>query len=66
MARLPQKVDARYERLKRAEREGGSILLSKATMRHVAETATDGQFAFFEDALAREYALRHQSRIARL
>ena len=66
MARLPQKVDARYERLKRAEREGGSILLSKATMRHVAETATDGQFAFFEDALAREYALRHQSRMARL
>ena len=53
-------------RPKRAEREGGSILLSKATMRHVAETATDGQFAFFEDALAREYALRHQSRIARL
>ena len=37
--------------LKRAERDG-SILLSKATMRHVAETATDGQFAFFEDALA--------------
>ena len=35
-------------------------------MRYVAETATDGQFAFFEDALAREYALRHQSRIARL
>ena len=66
MARLPQKVDARYERLKCAEREGGSILLSKATMRYVAETATDGQFAFFEDALAREYALRHQSRIARL
>lgn len=66
MARLPQKVDARCERLKRAEREGGSILLSKATMRYVAETATDGQFAFFEDALAREYALRHQSRIARL
>lgn len=66
MARLPQKVDARCERLKRAEREGGSILLSKATMRHVAETATDGQFAFFEDALAREYALRHQSRMARL
>lgn len=66
MARLPQKVDARYERLKRAEREGGSILLSKATMRYVAETATDGQLAFFEDALAREYALRHQSRKARL
>ena len=66
MARLPQKVDARYERPRRAEREGGSILLSKATMRYVAETATDGQFAFFEDALAREYALRHQSRIARL
>lgn len=35
-------------------------------MRHVAEAATDGQLAFFEDALAREYALRHQSRIARL
>ena len=66
MARLPQKADARCERLKRAEREGGSILLSKATMRHVAETATDGQLAFFEDALAREYALRHQSRMARL
>ena len=66
MARLPQKVDARYERLKRAEREGGSVPLSKATMRYVAKTAVDGQFAFFEDALAREYALRHQSRIARL
>lgn len=66
MARLPQKVDARYERLKRAEREGGPVLLSKATMRHVAEAAADGQLAFFGDALAREYALRHRSRIARL
>ena len=66
MARLPQKVDARYGRPRRAEREGGSVLLSKATMRHVAETATDGRSAFFEDAPARECALRHQSRIARL
>lgn len=66
MARLPQKVDARYERLKRAEREGGPALLSKATMRHVAEAAADGRFAFFGDALARECALRRRSRTARL
>lgn len=66
MARLPQKVDARYGELKRAEREGGSILLSKATMRYAAERATDGQFAFLEDVLRNEYALRRQSRIARL
>lgn len=35
-------------------------------MRHVAEAAADGQLAFFEDALARECALRRRSRIARL
>ena len=66
MARLPQKVDARYERLKRAEREGGPVPLSKATMRHVAEAAVDGRLAFFGDALARECALRRRSRMARL
>lgn len=35
-------------------------------MRRVAETAADGRLAFFGDALARECALRHRSRIARL
>lgn len=66
MPRLPQKVEARYGEMKRAQREGGSVLLSNATMRYVAESATDGQFAFFQDVLGREYALRHASRIARL
>lgn len=66
MPRLPQKVEARYGELKHTQREGGSILLSNATMRYVAESATDGQFAFFQDVLGREYALRRQSRIARL
>lgn len=35
-------------------------------MRHVAEAATDGQLAFFGDALAKEHALRRRSRMARL
>ena len=66
MPRLPQKVEARHAEMKRAEREGGSVLLPKATMRHVAESATDGQFAYVQEVLGKEYELRHASRIARL
>lgn len=66
MARMAQKIEERYRELKSAEREGGSILLSKATMRYAAEQATDGQFAFLQDVLGNEYGLRRQSRIARL
>lgn len=66
MGRPPRKVEGRYGEMKRAERDGGSILLSKATMRYIAESAADGQFAFVQDVLRQECALRHASRIARL
>ena len=66
MARLPMKVQARYDRLKGMERGSGSVLLSSATYEKAAEEATDGQFDFLCSLLSSEYELRAANKVARL
>lgn len=66
MARMPQKVQARFDRLKAMEREAGSVLMSTATYEKAAYEATDGQFEFLCSLLESEYELRAANRIARL
>ncbi|WP_373577371.1 IS21-like element helper ATPase IstB [Parafannyhessea umbonata] len=66
MARMPMKVQSRYDRLKEMERGSSSVLLSSATYERAAEEATDGQFEFLCSLLAGEYELRVANRIARL
>lgn len=66
MGRTPDEARSRYEEMKRMEREGGSTLLSNASLEHVAETADEGQYAFFKEVLGRERAARRASRVARL
>ena len=66
MARMPMKVQSRYDKLKGMERGSGSVLLSSATYERAAEEATDGQFEFLRSLLAGEHELRVANRIARL
>lgn len=66
MARMGAKAQARYDELKRMSAEGGSTLMSNATFEYVAESATEGQFAFFKGVLDNEFELRRASGIARL
>lgn len=66
MTRMGAKAQARYDELKRMSAEGGSTLMSNATFEYVAESATEGQFAFFKGVLDNEFELRRASRIARL
>lgn len=47
MARMSAKAQARYDELKRISAKGGSTLMSNSTFEYVAESATEGQFAFF-------------------
>ena len=66
MARMSAKAQARYDELKRISAKGGSTLMSNSTFEYVAESATEGQFAFFKGVLDNEFELRRASRIARL
>lgn len=63
---LAAKAQARYDELKRISAKGGSTLMSNSTFEYVAESATEGQFAFFKGVLDNEFELRRASRIARL
>ena len=66
MARVPTRVQSRYDKLKEMERGSGSVLLSSATCERAAEEAADGQFEFLCSLLAGECGLRAANRIARL
>lgn len=66
MAKMSAKAQARYDELKQISAKGGSTLMSNSTFEYVAESATEGQFAFFKGVLDNEFELRRASRVARL
>ena len=62
MAKMSAKAQARYDELKRISAKGGSTPMSNSTFEYVAESATEGQFAFFKGVLDNECVWQRFSR----